>query len=106
MAYVSFPRLLVEFDDGRSVELQAKARDMIAAEASGIYMEPGQGQRSFYVMAFFAMKRMIRTGELPEDFVLPESVDDLLDIADTLPWVEENPADPEGNDSGQTVPTG
>lgn len=93
-------RFVVSFDDGQSIEVELKSRDLAALERDGVDLSATPPMRGSYLLAFAAMSRLARKGLLGVD--LPGDVDELMDSADLEP-VE---ADDVGEGSGQVPATG
>jgi hypothetical protein len=87
---VELPVLSVVFDDGSEYKVEAKARDLLAAERAGHPFDAERPMGSLYAIAHAALGRLQRAGEIPADVVLPASVDDLAEVADVA-GVEEDP---------------
>lgn len=92
---MQFQPIKVVFDSGREVVVELKSRDIAKCERLGIDIESTGKVIGSYALAFVALQRMHRTGEL--DFDLPENAEGLEDIAD-LDQVEDPD---EGEGSGQ-----
>jgi hypothetical protein len=88
----------VAFDNGQTVEVDLKSRDVAKAERLGIKMDDAQPVVGSYALAFVALQRMKRNGQI--DFELPADAEGLEDIAD-LEMVDD-----EGEGSGQEAATG
>ena len=94
-------RFVVEFDDGPSIEVALKSRDMAVLERDGADFQTTPPIRASYLLAFAALSRMKRQGLI--DIDLPVDADALMDVADLEPVADE---DAEGNGSGQAVEPG
>jgi hypothetical protein len=92
----TYPPMLITFDDGTTVEVVAKARDLVRAEADGFDFASGANPiRAMYAVAYSALSRMARTDGVDPKLV-PATFDEFLDVVD-VEGVEE----PAGNSSGQ-----
>lgn len=96
---MQFEKIRVVFDDGHDVVVQIKSRDIAKMERLGLDLHEMSNIVGSYSLAFTALQRMKRTGEI--DFDLPESSEALEDIADldTIEVVE-------GEGSGQEAAIG
>lgn len=96
----SLPKLLVTFDDGETVELDPRPRDMAIAERryKHDYSEGG-GFESMYATALACLSRI--NGTLDRE--VPDTIDALMLVADVEP-VE--PEDSEGKGSAPVPGTG
>lgn len=91
----AIPPMLVTFDDGSTVTVVPKPRDMVGAEAAGHdFTMDGQAIHGMYAVAFACLQRMERAGTLPEGVEVPPSLGSLIDGADVQ---SEDDEDPEGN---------
>lgn len=72
----------VMFDDGNTVEIVLKSRDVAKAERAGLVMDEKAPVTGSYALAFIALQRMQRTGLI--DFTLPASAEALEDVADLV----------------------
>jgi hypothetical protein len=79
---VELPVLSVVFDDGREYKVEAKARDLLAAERNGHPFDAERPMGSLYAIAHAGLSRMQRTGQIPAEVTLPATVEDLADVAD------------------------
>jgi len=86
------PPLTVVFDDGESVVLEPKTRDMARAEKAGHDFTEGGQVQGMYALAFAALERQARLGLLPATVKLPESFEAFMDCADIEVDDTENPA--------------
>jgi hypothetical protein len=84
----------VVFDDGPTVDVELKSRDIAKAERLGVDMNKSTPVVGSYALAFVALQRMKRTGAI--DFELPKDSEALEDIAD-LEMVEEDDDEGEGS---------
>lgn len=88
----AIPGMTVTFDDGTTVRVEPKQRDMVRAEAAGAdFTTEGMVLAKMYAVAFAALQRMGRAGALPDGVELPGSLDEFLDSAD----LEGDPDDDE-----------
>ena len=83
----------VVFDAGHDVKVQLKSRDVAKAERLGITMNDATPSVGAYALAYVALQRMHRTGEIAFD--LPDSPEHLEDVAD-IEILEEDEAQGEG----------
>lgn len=86
----------VVFDTGQVVDVQLKSRDVAKAERLGVRMSDTEPTIGAYALAYVALQRMKRNGEL--DMALPDSAEALEDIAD-LDIVQEDDDQGEGSTS-------
>lgn len=97
----TLPPLRVTFDDGVSLELQPRPRDMAIAERRfGFDYTEGGAFGGIYATALACLSRM--NGELDRE--LPDTIDALMQIADVEAIEDEN--DPEGKDLAPAPGTG
>jgi len=85
------PGMTVTFDDGGSVEVVPKARDMVGAEAAGHDFATSGPITSMYAVAYACLQRMERAGTLPDGVTVPATLAELLDGAD-IEAVEDDEA--------------
>lgn len=83
-------KFTVLFDDGTVVEAQVRSRDLVKLEEAGIDLEAVPPMRGSYLLAHAAMQRMARLGEVSS---CPETVEELMDIADLETDAEPDPKD-------------
>jgi hypothetical protein len=83
--------MTVTFDDGTVVQVVPKSRDMVGAEAAGHDFPTAGPLHGMYAVAFSALQRMARNGDLPEGLELPASLADLIDGADVDAEQDEDP---------------
>lgn len=76
------PAMTVTFDDGSTVRVEPKTRDMVGAEDAGHDFTEGGGVRGMYAVAFATLQRMGRIGALPDGVTVPESLQAMIDGAD------------------------
>lgn len=95
------PKALVSFDNGDEFEVQARSRDLVAAEADGVDFQAIPPIRGSYISALYALRRLVKTGTIEPAEPLPADVDALIEVAD-ITIVE----DAEGNASGQEATPG
>ena len=88
----------VTFDSGEVVEVVPKSRDIAKLERAGVNISEETSMVGVYAIAFAAMQRMVRTGEL--DIELPDTAEALEDVADVVA------VDTPGEGSGQVAVTG
>jgi len=88
------PPMTVTFDDGTEVRVEPKQRDMLGAEAAGHDFTEGKAIGAMWAVAFSALQRMERAGNLPEGVTLPATLQGFMDGADVEGDEDE---DPEGN---------
>ena len=74
--------MTITFDDGTSVRVEPKTRDMVGAEDAGHDFAEGGGVRGMYAVAYSTLCRMKRNGTLPEGVEVPESLEAMVDGAD------------------------
>lgn len=86
----------VVFDSGHDVKVELKSRDVAKAERLGITMSDASPVVGSYALAFVALQRMRRLGEIAFD--LPASAEALEDVAD-LEILEDDDATGEGSTS-------
>lgn len=98
---MDFPKATVAFDNGDEFEIQSRSRDLARAEADGIDFQALPPIRASYVAALYALRRMEKAGSIVPSSPLPESVEDLMDVADLF-----ESTDAEGNGSGQEATPG
>lgn len=79
---MELPTLTVRFDDGTEYTVEARARDLLAAENAGYDFMGAKPLGAMYAVALGGLHRMQRTGEIPIEIDLPKSVDDLAAVAD------------------------
>jgi hypothetical protein len=91
----------VVFDDGQTVHVELKSRDVAKAERLGVKMGDASPVVGSYALAFVALQRMQRAGLI--DFPLPKDAEGLEDIADLE--VAEDDEDP-GEDTGPVAVSG
>lgn len=82
MPAISVPLMTVTFDDGHSIEIKPKPRDLVGAEAAGHDFTTAGPIRSMYAVAFAVLRRLERLGELPDGLTVPETLEALIDVAD------------------------
>lgn len=99
---MKMPQVTVAFDDGPTITVQPKSRDLLKLEESGVNIEDTPAFSALYRTTFAALQRMERCGALPDGFVLPESAEAFMDVAD----LEAEDDDSEGEGSGQAATTG
>jgi len=90
---------VVVFDAGQRVEVELKSRDVAKLERSGVVIETTTAVVGSYALAFVGLERMKRAGLI--DFDLPESAEELEDVADLDVAVVA-----EGEGSGQEAVSG
>jgi hypothetical protein len=84
--------MTVTFDDGTTIKVEPKSRDMVGAEAAGHDFTTGDSPlRGMYATALAALRRMDRAGKLPEGIELPDTVDAFVDVADVDAETDEDP---------------
>jgi hypothetical protein len=83
--------MVVTFDDGTSYKVEAKARDLLAAERNGEAFDAARPLSGMYAIAQAALARMQRVGDIPADVKLPATSAELGDVADV-----EGAEDPKG----------
>ena len=98
---MAFKPVRIVFDDGREAEVLTSSRDMLALEKAGVDLSALGPVESSYVIAHATLARYKRQGLV--DFDIPETSDDLADLAD-LTYVDDE--DPEGKGSGPAPSTG
>jgi hypothetical protein len=74
--------MTVRFDDGTEYTIEARARDLLAAENAGYDFAGTKPLGAMYAVALGALHRMQRAGVIPVEVDLPKSVDDLAAVAD------------------------
>lgn len=90
---MQFPTMTVSFDDGTSVTIEPKQRDVVRAEAAGCdFTVEGLPIAKMYAVAYAALQRLGRKGDLPDGFEVPATLDDFLDSADVEGEQEDDPA--------------
>jgi hypothetical protein len=89
----------VTFDNGQTVEIALKSRDIAKSERLGIVMDADKPTIWMYRVAHLALQRMHRSGTI--DFEIPASPEALEEAAD-IEMVEDD----EGEGSGQAAATG
>lgn len=87
----AIPPMSVTFDDGTVVRVVPKSRDMVGAEAAGHDFTSGGPIRAMYAVAFSALQRMDRKGDLPDGVELPATLEALIDGADVDAEQDEDP---------------
>ena len=100
---MAIPKFTVTFDNGDTFDLQVRSRDMAKAEAEGFDFGTTPPVRGSYQLALYVLHRLVRSGQIEPTDPLPETVDDLIVVAD-LEAVEDE--DPEGKGSGQEATPG
>lgn len=102
---MKLPPMTVTFDDGPTIEIQPKSRDMVRAEEAGHDFTESGSMRTMYATALATLGRLQRYGEpLLKDFELPDTVAGFIDCADVDPITGDE--DAEGKGSGQGAATG
>ena len=91
----------VAFDDGQTVDVVLKSRDIAKAERLGVDMNKSTPVVGSYALAFVALQRMKRTGAI--DFELPKDAEALEDIADLEMVDDDEEQDDEGEGSAASV---
>ena len=97
------PKMVVAFDDAEPVEVQCTSRDLLKMEADGVDLNEMKAIEGTYTFVWYALRRLQRTGKLPDGIEVPEDVTDFLDMADIS---QPDEADPEGNGSAPEATTG
>lgn len=91
MASAALPPMTVTFDDGSSVTVAPKSRDMVGAESAGHDFQTAGPIRSMYAVAFACLQRMARASKLPKGVTVPESLEALIDGADIEAETDDDP---------------
>jgi len=91
MSAFAIPPMLVQFEDGTKVRIVPRPKDLVRAEIAGHDFQTGKGMTGMYYVAMATLGRMGRAGDLPAGLVIPESLDDFLDLADVEPETEDDP---------------
>lgn len=94
------PKVTITFDEGEPIVVQCTSRDLLAMETDDVNLSEMKPIVGTYTMAWYALRRLERTGRLAEGVEVPATVAAFLDLAD----IDNSDEDPEGNDLGQ-VPT-
>lgn len=96
----AIPPMTVTFEDGTTVEVHAKPKDLARAEIGGHDFQTGGPIAGVYAAAWAALGRMSRAGDLPEGLEVPDTIEGFLDVCDVEAQQEEA-EDATGEDPGQ-----
>lgn len=101
---MAFPPMSVTFENGTTVEVQAKPKDLARAEIGGHDFQTGGPIAGMYAAAWATLGRMSRAGDLPEGVEVPATLDAFLDLCDVEPAGAED--DDAGEGTGQEASSG
>ena len=91
----AYPPMTVTFDDGTSIRLEPRPKDLARAELSGFDFQTGGPIVAAYAVAYATLGRLSRSGVLDDKISLPDSLDAFVDVADVDEIENEDP-DAEG----------
>lgn len=97
---------VVEFEDGTTVEVRPKPKDLARAELAGFDFQQSGPIAATYAAAWAALRRLERSGTLPEGVTVPESIDAFLDACDVGQADTGEVADDEGEVEGREATSG
>jgi len=93
----AFPPMIVTFDDGTTVHLAPRPRDLLGAEEAGHNFTAGGNEiATSWAVAYATLRRLERTGALPEGVAVPASYQEFRDTADVDEDEAATDEDPEG----------
>lgn len=81
--------LNVTFENGTTVSVGVKPKDLARAEIGGYDFQTGGPIAGMYASAWAALGRMGRAGDLPDGVEVPDTLDQFLDLCDVEAPTEE-----------------